>query len=97
MEEKDFALRLAQLRTKKGVSAREMSLAIGQNQGYINQHPYAKYGNNRILQVQKAYNDHKEKHEETLHSYRVPRLQKQYPPHQIHRFPDSMNAKEYQI
>lgn len=36
MEEKDFALRLATLRTKKNVSAREMSLAIGQNQGYIN-------------------------------------------------------------
>lgn len=36
MEEKDFALRLAQLRTKKNVSAREMSLSIGQNQGYIN-------------------------------------------------------------
>ena len=36
VEEKDFALRLATLRTKKNVSAREMSLAIGQNQGYIN-------------------------------------------------------------
>jgi len=36
MEEKDFALRLAKLRTKKNVSAREMSLAIGQNQNYIN-------------------------------------------------------------
>ena len=36
MEEKDFALRLATLRTKKNVSAREMSLAIGQNQRYIN-------------------------------------------------------------
>ncbi len=36
MNEKDFALRLATLRTKKNVSAREMSLAIGQNQGYIN-------------------------------------------------------------
>lgn len=36
MDEKDFALRLAMLRTKKNVSAREMSLAIGQNQGYIN-------------------------------------------------------------
>ena len=31
MDEKDFALRLAQLREKKNVSAREMSLAIGQN------------------------------------------------------------------
>lgn len=36
MEEKDFALRLAQLRTKKGVSQRFMSLEIGQNQNYIN-------------------------------------------------------------
>ena len=36
MDQKDFALRLAQLREKKNVSAREMSLAIGQNAGYIN-------------------------------------------------------------
>ena len=36
MNEKDFALRLAALRTKKNVSAREMSLSIGQNPGYIN-------------------------------------------------------------
>ncbi len=36
MEEKDFALRLSMLRTKKNVSAREMSLAIGQNPNYIN-------------------------------------------------------------
>ena len=36
MDEKDFALRLAQLREKKNVSAREMSLAIGQIPGYIN-------------------------------------------------------------
>lgn len=36
MNEKDFALRLARLRENKGVSAREMSLAIGQNAGYIN-------------------------------------------------------------
>ena len=36
MEEKDFALRLAQLREKKGVSARDMSLSMGQNPGYIN-------------------------------------------------------------
>lgn len=35
MTEKDFALRLAQLREKKGVSARDMSLSIGQNPGYI--------------------------------------------------------------
>lgn len=36
MDERDFAQRLAILRTKKDVSAREMSLDIGQNQGYIN-------------------------------------------------------------
>ena len=31
----DFQNRLIQLRTKKGVSARDMSLSIGQNQSYI--------------------------------------------------------------
>ena len=36
MNEKDFAERLAMLRTKKNVSAREMRLSIGQNPGYIN-------------------------------------------------------------
>ena len=36
MDEKDFALRLARLREKKGVSAGEMSLSIGQNPAYIN-------------------------------------------------------------
>lgn len=36
MDEKQFALRLAMLRTKKNVSAREMSLSIGQNPNYIN-------------------------------------------------------------
>lgn len=36
MEEKDFALRLSALRNHKNVSAREMSLSIGQNQNYIN-------------------------------------------------------------
>ena len=36
MEEKHFALRLATLRTKRNVSAREMSLSIGQNPNYIN-------------------------------------------------------------
>ena len=30
-----FALRLAKLRTQKGVSARDMSLSLGQNPGYI--------------------------------------------------------------
>ena len=36
MVEENVALRLATLRTKKNVSAREMSLAIGQNANYIN-------------------------------------------------------------
>lgn len=35
MYNEDFQNRLAQLRTKKGVSARDMSLSIGQNQSYI--------------------------------------------------------------
>lgn len=34
--EDEFSLRLAQLRNKKGVSARDMSLSIGQNHSYIN-------------------------------------------------------------
>ena len=34
--EEEFAVRLSQLRNAKGVSAREMSLALGQNAGYIN-------------------------------------------------------------
>ncbi len=34
--EKWFPSRLAELRTQKGVSARDMSLSIGQNTGYIN-------------------------------------------------------------
>ena len=36
MDEKDFSLRLAQLREKKDVSARDMSLSMGHNPGYIN-------------------------------------------------------------
>lgn len=36
MYEDEFPLRLAQLRNKKSVSARDMSLSIGQNPGYIN-------------------------------------------------------------
>ena len=36
MWEDEFAMRLARLRFEKGVSAREMSLSIGQNSGYIN-------------------------------------------------------------
>ena len=36
MTEKDFSLRLSKLREEKGVSARDMSLSMGQNPGYIN-------------------------------------------------------------
>lgn len=36
MEKEDFIKRLAQLRINKGVSARDMSLSIGQSAGYIN-------------------------------------------------------------
>lgn len=36
MTEQDFSLRLARLREQKGVSARDMSLSMGQNPGYIN-------------------------------------------------------------
>ena len=36
MYEERFCKRLSQLRINKGVSARDMSLSIGQNPGYIN-------------------------------------------------------------
>ena len=36
MFEDDFARRLGQLRGNRGISARDMSLSIGQNPGYIN-------------------------------------------------------------
>ncbi|MBR1391905.1 MAG: helix-turn-helix transcriptional regulator [Lachnospiraceae bacterium] len=36
MYEEMFPTRLSQLRSQKGVSARDMSLSIGQNPGYIN-------------------------------------------------------------
>ncbi|MBO5488669.1 MAG: helix-turn-helix transcriptional regulator [Eubacterium sp.] len=36
MYEEEFPIRLAKLRSQKGVSARDMSLSIGQNAGYIN-------------------------------------------------------------
>ena len=36
MEKQDFCRRLAALRAQKGVSARDMSLSIGQSAGYIN-------------------------------------------------------------
>ncbi len=32
----EFSLRLSKLRAQKGVSARDMSLSLGQNPGYIN-------------------------------------------------------------
>ena len=35
MTEQEFALRLAKLRVAKSVSARDMSLSLGQNPGYI--------------------------------------------------------------
>lgn len=36
MEKTDFGKRLSELRANKGVSARDMSLTIGQSPGYIN-------------------------------------------------------------
>ena len=36
MEKKQFARRMSQLRQAKGVSARDMSLSLGQSAGYIN-------------------------------------------------------------
>lgn len=36
MYKKDFTLRLARLRDQMNVSARDMSLSLGQNPGYIN-------------------------------------------------------------
>ena len=36
MEREDFVKRLIELRINKGVSARDMSLSIGQSAGYIN-------------------------------------------------------------
>ena len=36
MYNEDFIARLTQLRLKHGVSARDMSLSLGQNSGYIN-------------------------------------------------------------
>lgn len=36
MEREDFIRRLVELRMKKGVSARDMSLSLGQSPGYIN-------------------------------------------------------------
>lgn len=36
MEQSDFIKRLVELRVSKGVSARDMSLSMGQSPGYIN-------------------------------------------------------------
>ena len=36
MEKEEFARRMSQLRQAKGVSARDMSLSLGQSAGYIN-------------------------------------------------------------
>lgn len=36
MDKNDFSKRLSELRIGKGVSARDMSLSIGQREGYIN-------------------------------------------------------------
>lgn len=36
MYKEDFALRLSLLRTQRNISARDMSLSLGQNPGYIN-------------------------------------------------------------
>lgn len=36
MNKEDFSNRLTKLRIKKGVSARDMSLSLGQSAGYIN-------------------------------------------------------------
>ena len=36
MDKKEFSSRLSELRMNKGVSARDMSLSIGQSAGYIN-------------------------------------------------------------
>lgn len=36
LEKADFGMRIAELRISKGASARDMSLSIGQNPGYMN-------------------------------------------------------------
>lgn len=36
MDKVEFGMRLAKIRTIKKISAREMSISIGQNHGYIN-------------------------------------------------------------
>lgn len=36
MERKDFCIRLSQLRMKKGISSRDMSLSLGLSAAYIN-------------------------------------------------------------
>lgn len=36
LEKSEFGMRISELRLTKGVSARDMSLSIGQNEGYVN-------------------------------------------------------------
>lgn len=36
MEKREFAQRLSELRLQKGISARDMSLSLGQSESYIN-------------------------------------------------------------
>lgn len=50
MYEKDCQIRLAKLRTQKGVSARDMSLSIGQTPSYINN-----IGNGKALTSMSAF------------------------------------------
>lgn len=50
MYEEFFSLRLAELRMQKGVSARDMSLSIGQSENYIN-----KIGNRKSLPSMHAF------------------------------------------
>ena len=44
MQEEDFAKRLSALRQEKGASARDMSLSLGQNAGYINNQDHPSNG-----------------------------------------------------
>ena len=53
--EEKFAERLAQLRMTKGVSARDMSLSIGQSTGYINNIENKKYKLTKSLYLLSRY------------------------------------------
>ena len=50
MNQKDFARRLSDLRLQRGVSARDMSISIGQSESYIN-----KLENNESLPSMKVF------------------------------------------